>query len=301
MSISLRARLWRFLLRSFFKESRPILSQNRARIERTAELFRVPADVGVEKINLDGIPALWIRPAGVDKTRVMLYLHGGGYVTGSPNGHLMMCVPMAQTLQMNVLLPAYRLAPEHPFPAAVDDARKAYRWLLGQGFQPEKIVIAGDSAGGGLSLTTTLALRDAGEPLPAAVVAISPWTDLTHAGQSHFTLAEPEAVLKTDVLKEWALLYAGDAANLVNPLVSPIFADFHGFPPLMIQAGSEEVLLDDSRLLAEKARAEGVSVTLKVWDGLWHVWHALGDLIPESRMAFDEISQFVEQVLAMQD
>jgi monoterpene epsilon-lactone hydrolase len=254
--------------------------------------LRIPKDMQVERIKIDNLPAAWIHPSNADQEIVMLHLHGGGYVTGSIDSHLMMCVPMAQTLKMNLLLPEYRLAPEFPFPAALEDALKTYRWLLAQGYQPENIVISGDSAGGGLSLATVLALREAGEPLPAAVVSLSPWADLTHKGQSHVTKAESEAVLKMDVLKEWALCYT-DAANLTNPLISPVYADFQGFPPLLIQVGSEEILLDDALMVAEKAKADGVDVTLKIRDGLWHVWPVLGDLIPESRMAFDEIGQFI--------
>jgi acetyl esterase/lipase len=203
-----------------------------------------------------------------------------------------MCLPLAQTLKMNILLPDYRLAPEHPFPAALEDVLAVYRWLLAQGLQPEKIVISGDSAGGGLAVATALALRDAVESLPAAVIAISPWADLTHQGQSHLTKAESEAVLKTKTLKEWALCYT-DEANLHNPLVSPVYANFQGFPPLLILVGSEEILLDDSQMLAEKAQAAGVAVTLQVWEGLFHVWPALGDLIPESRQAFEAIGKFI--------
>jgi epsilon-lactone hydrolase len=296
MSLSLRARFWRFLLRKIFKEQQLTIEQNRASGARIAGYQRIPKEVAVAKIDLAGLPAAWIRPAGADTDRVILHLHGGGYVTGSIDSHLMMCVPMAQTLRMNMLLPEYRLAPEQPFPAALEDALKAYRWLLAQGTSPANITISGDSAGGGLSVATVLALRDAGEPLPAAVVCISPWADLTHKGASHSTKAVSETVLKTDVLKEWALCYT-DEANLSNPLVSPVYADFHGFPPLLIQVGSEEILLDDAITLAEKAKAAGVDVTFKVWAGLWHVWHALGNLIPENRQAFEEIGTFLHSKL----
>jgi epsilon-lactone hydrolase len=297
MSISLRARFWRLLLRNIFAGPRLTVAENRARDARNARLMnRIPAGVEFEKVDLAGIPAAWLRPANAGSTRVILYLHGGGYVVGSIDGYRMLCGLMAQTLQTNLLIPEYRLAPEQPFPAAMKDALTIYRWLLGQGYRSENIIIAGDSAGGGLSVATVLALRTAGEPLPAAVVCLSPWADLTHQGQSHHTQAQAEVVLKTEVLKEWALCYT-DAANLINPLVSPVYADFHSFPPLLIQVGSEEILLDDARTLAEKAQAAGVDVTLKVWDGLWHVWHALGDLIPENQRAFKEIGQFVHSRL----
>jgi epsilon-lactone hydrolase len=203
-----------------------------------------------------------------------------------------MCVPMAQTLKRNIFIPEYRLAPQYPFPAALEDALKSYRWLLAQGFRPADIVIIGDSAGGGLALATVLALRDAHEPLPTAVVCMSAWADLTHKGKSHSVNARSEVVLRTDVLQEWALYYT-DASNLNNPLVSPVYGDFHGFPPLLLQVGSNEILLDDSMTVAQKAKAVGVDVTLKVWDDMWHVWPALGDLIPESRGAFIEMEQFI--------
>ncbi|MCX6065942.1 MAG: alpha/beta hydrolase, partial [Chloroflexi bacterium] len=284
---------WRFILRKTIKEPRLTIPQHRAQAAKTARLAgRVPQDVTIEELKIDGLRAIWIRPTGADNDLVFLHLHGGGYVTGSIDSYRMMCIPLARTLKMNLLLPEYRLAPEHPFPAALEDALAVYRWLLAQGHQPGNIVICGDSAGGGLTLATIQALRAAGEPLPGAVICLSPWADLTHQGQSHLTKAKSEVMLKTDVLKEWALCYT-DAANLTNPLVSPVYADFHDFPPLLIQVGSEEILLDDARMVAEKASAAGVEVTLKVWDDLWHVWPALGELLPESRQSFEEIRQFI--------
>ncbi len=292
MRVSLRAHFWRFLLRKIFKERGLAIAQNRAQGAQMARYFRIPRDVTVEKFVLGGLPAAWIRPTSAKSERVLLHLHGGGYVTGSIDSHLMMCVPLAQTLKTNLLLPEYRLAPEHPFPAALGDALKTYRWLLEQGCQPKNIVLSGDSAGGGLSLATILALREAGEPLPAAVICLSPWADLTNSRQSHITKAEVEPVLTTASLHEWAACYSGDA-NLKNPLLSPVYANFHNFPPLLIQVGSDEILLNDSLALAEKARADGVDITLRVWGGLWHAWPALGSLIPESRHAFEEMGEFI--------
>lgn len=199
---------------------------------------------------------------------------------------------MAQTLKMNVLLPAYRLAPEHPFPAAMDDVLEIYRWLLSHGYQSKDILISGDSAGGGLCVAAVLALREQGDKLPAAVICMSPWADLTMQGRTHITNSKTEAMLNVDSLREWSLAYA-NKQNLNNPLVSPVFADFHDFPPLLIQVSKDEVFLDDAIALAEKARSAGVDVTLKVWDGLWHVWQVVGDSIPESKMAFEEVGVFV--------
>jgi epsilon-lactone hydrolase len=192
-----------------------------------------------------------------------------------------------------MFLPEYRLAPANPFPAALEDALKAYRWLLAQGTDPRDIVLSGDSAGGGLALATALSLRDAGDPLPAALICISPWADLTNQSGSHIANANVESVLRTDVLNEWARYYT-DESNLTNPLVSPVFADFRGLPPLLIQVGRDEILLDDSVTLAEKGKSAGVDVTLRIWDDMWHAWPVLGELIPESGMAFEEIRQFLD-------
>jgi len=293
MSLSLRSRFWRMLLRRIFKGRRMTIAQYRAREAQGAGFISVPKNLEVDQFEIEGIRAVWIKPSGGDSEKVVLHFHGGGYVTGGINSHQMMCGPMAQTLKTKILLPEYHLAPEHPFPAALEDALKVYRWLLTHGYLADNIIISGDSAGGGLALATVLSLRDNNEPLPAVVICMSPWVDLTHTGQSHFTQATAEVVLTTDILKEWALAYT-EAANWHNPLVSPIFADLHNFPPLFIQVGSAEILLDDARTLADKAKADGVDITLKIWDGMWHVWPALGGLIPESKKAFEEIGQFID-------
>ena len=228
MMQNLRSRFWRFVLRKVFKERPLPLEQDRARSMKIAKTMnRVPKGVEVERIDIDGLRAAWIRPVGADKDKVILYLHGGGYVTGSIESHLVMCCLMAQTLKTKLLLLDYRLAPEHPFPAALEDTLKVYRWLLAQGTRPAEIILSGDSAGGGLSVAAALALRDAVESVPAAVICISPWADLTCAGNSQLTKAEAEAVLKTEVLKEWALRYT-DEANLTTRWSRPftrIFTD----------------------------------------------------------------------------
>jgi monoterpene epsilon-lactone hydrolase len=271
------------------------IAQNRARSAQSARFMpRVSQGVQIEKLGIQGIPAVWISPLGAAQDRIILHLHGGGYVTGGIDSHQMMCTLMAQTLKIKVVLPEYRLAPEHPFPAALDDALTVFRWLLAQGHQPGNIIVSGDSAGGGLALALVLSLRDAGEPLPGAVVCMSPWTDLTLKGQSYITNAKAEVVLQEETLREWAACYFGQEKP-ENPLVSPAYADWHGFPPLLIQVGRDEILLDDSNLLAEKATRDGVDVTLQVWEGMWHVWQVLGDLIPESRKAFEEFGQFVKE------
>jgi monoterpene epsilon-lactone hydrolase len=293
MSISLRSRFWRTVLRKLFKNQNLSIAEHRANgLKNSKRMGGAPKTVKIQRFDIGGIQAEWLTPLDANHEQVILCFHGGGYVTGSIETYRMMCGLLANYTGVKVLIPNYGLAPENPFPAALDDALKIYRWLLEQGYSSANIIVAGDSAGGGLSLAAVLALRDKNESLPAAVVCLSPWVDLTLKNETHTTKAEAEAVLRTDVLREWALCYT-DETNLDNPLVSSVYADFHGFPPLLIQVGSDEILLGDSILLAEKAKAAGVQVELKIWDGMFHVWHALGDLIPESKMAFEEIGQFV--------
>lgn len=293
MKFNIRHIFWRFFLRRMFKSKLMSIAENRAiSLNNARWMNHIPKDVRVERFNMDEIPSAWIIPSVAENKKIILHFHGGGYVLGGIESSLVMCVLMAQTLKMKVLLPEYRLAPENPFPAAVNDALKIYRWLLAQGYDSKDIIVSGDSAGGGLCIAMTFSLRDAGEPLPYAVVCMSPWADLTFAGKSHITKEKVEPVLREDVLRMWAEAYCG-GENTSHPLISPIYGNFRAFPPLLIQVGSDEILLDDSILLAEKVRADGGTVTLKVWDGLWHVWQALGGLLPESRRAFEEMGEFL--------
>ena len=319
MRLSLRARFIRKLMMMSFKKT--ALSYREAR-ERGAKSGAAKAYfekiAEIERIDIQGIPAAWIRPrrrarsgasgrasgnvsggAGQNiGAPVLLHLHGGGYVSGTIDSYLPLCVPMARGLDVACLFPEYRLAPEHPYPAALEDALSAYRWLLAQGFAAAKIVVSGDSAGGGLALALVLALRDSGEAPPAAVACMSPWTDLTNRGSSRWTHENRDPLLTKETLDRWAACYAS-ASDLVNPLVSPAYADFRRFPPLLIQVGSEEILLDDAFALAEKAKAAGVDVELELFEDLWHVWQILGELLPESRRAFESLSRFVEAKTAI--
>ncbi len=186
----------------------------------------------------------------------------------------------------------YRLAPEHPFPAAVEDAIAAYKWLLAQGYKPGKIVIAGDSAGGGLTLAALLAIRDAGLPMPAGAVPISPWTDLEGTGESVRTRAARDVMVTQDNLQSSAKQYYG-MHDPKDPLVSPVHANFRGLPPMLIQVGDAEILLDDATRVAKSAKAAGVEVELEVWDEMPHVWHVFAKLLPEGQQAIDKIGKFV--------
>jgi phosphinothricin tripeptide acetyl hydrolase len=268
------------------------VAQRRAQYERAEKVFPTPPDVKVEHITAPTVPAEWLTPPGARAGTALLYLHGGGYVIGSPRSHRHLAAALGAAAQATVLLPDYRLAPEHPFPAAVDDAVAAYRWLLGRSIAPARIVVAGDSAGGGLTVATLLALRDAGVPPPAAGVCISPWVDLTGSGASYRTRAEADPIVKRVSIDGMADAYlAGKDAKL--PLASPLFADLRGLPPLLIHVGDDEVLLDDAVQLAERARKAGVDATLDVWDKMIHVWHWFFPMLDEGQAAIDRIGAFV--------
>ena len=267
-------------------------AERRAQYERAEKAFPTPSDVKVERVNAPVTPAEWLRPPSAELGRVVLYLHGGGYVIGSPRSHRHLAAAIAGASGASALLLDYRLAPEHPFPAAVEDATAAYRWLLDQAIAPERIVIAGDSAGGGLTVATLLALREARVPLPAGGVCISPWVDLTCSGASYRTMAEADPIVRRAGVEEMALAYLG-ATSPRTPLASPLFADLRGLPPLLIHVGRDEVLLDDAVQLAERARAAGVDATLDIYERMIHVWHWFLPMLDEAQTAVEAIGRFV--------
>jgi phosphinothricin tripeptide acetyl hydrolase len=267
------------------------VAERRAQYERAEKAFPTPPEVKVERVSAPVAPAEWLRPPGAVAGRVVLYLHGGGYVIGSPRSHRHLAAAIAAAGQASALLLDYRLGPEHPYPAAVDDATAAYRWLLDQGIAPGHIVIGGDSAGGGLTVATLLALRDARLPLPAGGVCISPWVDLTCSGGSYRTKAAVDPIVTRTGVEEMARAYLGSSAAR-TPLASPLFADLRGLPPLLIHVGSDEVLLDDAVQLADRARSAGVDATLEVWDRMIHVWHWFLPMLDEAQAAIDGIGRF---------
>jgi acetyl esterase/lipase len=228
---------------------------------------------------------------------VVLYLHGGAYALGVTDAHRVMAAQLARTANVRVLMLDYRLAPEHPYPAALEDVLLAYRWLLNQGIDAGQIVIGGDSAGGGLTLAALLALRDAAEPLPAGAVCISPWMDLALTGSSIQNKAKADPILDGDSLKMYARYYAGDNA-LTTPLISPLYADLRRLPPLLIHVGTEEVLLDDATRFSNRVTEAGGTVMLKIWDEMFHVFHLL-PFLPETKKAIQQMAQFVTDTLAL--
>ena len=272
----------------------PSVEQMRTGMEAMVQMAPVPADVERVSVTANGVPAEWVSTPGVDPQRVVLYLHGGGYVIGSINTHRDLAQRISRAAAARVLLIGYRLAPEHPHPAAVEDATAAYRWLLAQGVSPAKLAIAGDSAGGGLTVATLVALRDAGQPLPAAAVCLSPWVDLEGLGESMTSKADVDPMVQRGPLLRMAAMYL-NGQNPRTPLAAPLHADLRGLPPMLIQVGTAETLLDDSTRLAERARAAGVDVTLDPWDDMIHVWQAFAMLLPEGQQAIDGIGTFIRQ------
>ncbi len=252
----------------------------------------IPEDVSVTPAIAGGVPAEWVAASGVATERVLLYLHGGGYVIGSPATHRGLAASLSVAADCRVLSLDYRLAPENPYPAAVEDACAAYRWLLSEGVAPQKIALAGDSAGGGLTLATLIALRDAGDALPGAAVPISPWTDMQATGESMQTNLKNDPMVEPGGLMGMAKMYLG-SADPTQPTAAPLHGDFAGLPPLLIQVGALETLLDDATRVAAKARAAGVDVTLEVWPEMVHVWHLFAPILPEGREAINRIGEFL--------
>jgi monoterpene epsilon-lactone hydrolase len=292
MANNFRNTILRGLVRLLFGRKRSI-PEIRTFIEKSARMSgKLPSGIQAKQVDINGINAEWLFTSEAPQAKVILYLHGGGYVSGSIRSHRVMCVPLAKQTGLRILTPGYRLAPEHPFPAALEDVLSVYRWLLKQRYESKNIFLAGDSAGGGLSLAAVLSLREQGDPLPAGVICLSPWADLSLSGDTYRTNEKSEPVLSIEDLSEWALVYAG-RSNHRNPLVSPVYADYQGLPRILIQVGSEEVLLDDARSIEKKASAAGVDVSLNIYEGMWHVWHTVGTSLPEARAAFEEIHQFV--------
>ncbi|HVH03378.1 MAG TPA: alpha/beta hydrolase fold domain-containing protein, partial [Amaricoccus sp.] len=265
----------------------------RARMEREAALLPAPPGAALREASLGGVPAL--RIDGPEGGPVILWLHGGAYCLGSPRTHAAMVGDLARRAGMGVLLPDYRLAPEHRFPAAVEDARAAWDALVAEGVPPARIALGGDSAGGGLAFALLAALLAEGVA-PAALVAFSPWVDLTLSGASHRRLARRDALLPAERLPEVRDLYLA-GADPADPRASPHRAAFPAAPPVLIQASRDEILADDARLIAARLRAEGAPVALDLVAGVPHVWQFWHGYLPEADAAMDRAAGFLRRVL----
>ena len=278
-----------------------LLPELRRTFEQNTAKLSIPNDIRCKSVSAGGVTGTWFvppdaRPAG----GVVLHLHGGAFVMGSSATVAPVAAPLARAVGMPVFAPDYRLAPEHPFPAAVEDTVAAYRWLLETGADPRTVVISGDSAGGGLAVAGVIALRDRGLPRPAAVVCLSPWVDLTLTAPSIDARAELDPQVGRDFLQDSARHYlAGHDPR--DPLASPVFADLSGLPPLLIHVGGDEALLDDAHRLEQAAGAAGVDVTLECWEGMLHVWHCFGPRLPEAGAALTAIAAWVAGRLKQPD
>ncbi|MCY0387307.1 alpha/beta hydrolase fold domain-containing protein [Robbsia sp. Bb-Pol-6] len=267
------------------------------RAPRDWRIRAVPARAASEG-QVGTVAAEWIEPAAAELTptlsRTVLYLHGGAYLFCSPRTHRPITCALARHGLARVLAPEYRLAPEHPAPAALDDALAAYRGLLADGIAPTTIVVAGDSAGGGLTLALLLALRDAGDPLPAAGVLFSPWTDLAVTGATIDSHADSDVLFDGRGVRAAARLYLAGMPG-TDWRASPLYGDFTGLPPLLIQASDSEVLLDDARRVVDKARAAGVEVAFHQWRGVPHAWQIFAGFLPEARVALHQAGDFIRR------
>ena len=295
---SLRARFVRRTTRAFFKTidaQKADVYAMRNTWHSAAKVLWTPRKVTVEQTSVHGLNAEWLTPNGCPDDKLLLYLHGGSYVMGNCATHRQMVSYIAKFSGIKALLPEYRLAPEHPFPSAIDDSVSLYRSLLADGYTAKNIVIAGDSAGGGLTMATLLSLRDAGDPLPAAACLLSPWLDLAATGESMTTNANSDPWFRPGDLPVIARFYcAADEVRL--PLVSPVYADASGLPPLYIQVGQDEILLSDSTRLADNVRACGGAVDIEIWPDMWHVFQIFVGKMPESRSAIDNIGDYIRRI-----
>jgi epsilon-lactone hydrolase len=266
-------------------------------LDRLGRLFKPLSPIQFQPLRINNIPAEWVTPEDLTTQRVILYLHGGGFNSGSIVSHRSMVGNIASACKARALLIDYRLAPEHPFPCALEDCRAAYDWLRGSGTPVEQITLMGDSAGGALTLALLIQLRDQDIPLPAMAVCLSPATDLTMEGKSWKDNLRKDMMLNPKSIRTSIEIYLRDT-DPHDPYVSPLYADLQGLPPILIQVGSYEVLLSDVTRFAEKAKQAGVTVKLEVWEGMQHVWQFAASLLPEARQAIKQIGQFIDDIYA---
>ena len=262
-------------------------------IRQGARRVKLPPGVERAEVEADGVRCVWLLPPNAPADRVLLYLHGGGFVFGLSAQHLAMVAELTLQLGIRALLPDYRLAPHHPWPAALEDCLTAYRWLLRHGYPAQRIVVAGDSAGGNLTITLAMALRDAGEPLPAALACLSPVGDLSSSEERGRTFVDP--VLHPRAIRRFNRSYI-DGHDARHPLISPVFGDWHGLPPLLIHAGENELLREDAERMARAAQQAGAEVELAIYPWMWHVWQ-LNLELPQARDSLEKIAAFLRQHL----
>lgn len=268
------------------------LAQRRADIDARGLSFPLPADVQVERVDVDGVPAEWTRTDGAAPDQAILYLHGGGYAIGSLDSHRHLAAEAGRQAGAHVLAIDYRLAPEYPFPAPIEDTLTAYRFILDSGIKPANVALAGDSAGGGLVVGALLAIRDAGLPLPACGWCISPWVDMEAVSKSYEDRAETDPTVQRAGILDFAGIYL-NGADPRHPYAAPVYGDLRGLPPLLIQVGSVETLLDDALWLAREAGKADVPVDLQIWPEMIHVWHQYHQVLGAGQRAIEAGGAFI--------
>jgi monoterpene epsilon-lactone hydrolase len=267
------------------------IEQRRSEFQTALAQFQPAADVICQAVDAGGVPAEWITAPGAEQEKVIYYLHGGGYTMGSIATHREVVSRLSRAAGARALLIDYRLAPENRFPAALEDAKAGYRWLLSTGVKPSQLVVAGESAGGGLTVATLMTLRDSHLPLPAAGICMSPWVDMECLGKSMVTNSSVDPNVRQEDLKMNAEAYLGEADRR-TPLAAPIYGNLKGLPPLLIQVGTAEILFDDATRLAERARLDSVDVVFEPWEEMIHMWHVF-PMLPEGNQAIERIAEFM--------
>ncbi len=293
---SLRARLIRSLTSRYIHKidlASADVGKMRRRLDQLGRLTRAARDVAIEEDELHGLKVEWYRPAKARSGKILLYLHGGAFALGSCDSHRKLVTQIARAGRIDAVLPEYRLAPEHPYPAGLRDCVGVYRALLDYGYNPKNIIVGGDSAGGGLTMSLMLELRHAGEPLPGAAILISPFLDFTASGESVVTRAAQDPWFRPEDVNVVIGHYCPDE-ELEDPLLSPVFANVAGLPPTLVQVGDDEILLSDSTRIAANMKNAGVDAELQVFPEMWHVFQLFVGKMPESRGAIDKIGEFIE-------
>ncbi len=274
-------------------------AERRQRLDEVGSVWPTAADVQLSAVDLGGIPGEWSIVPGSDVARVLLFFHGGGYCSGSLLSHRRMVTEAGRAAGARTLAVAYRLAPEHPFPAALDDALAAWRFLRGQGIAAARVAVGGDSAGGGLTAALINTLRDDKEALPACAWLVSPWTDLTMSGSTLTTKDRTDPIIHKAYLQELATAYLAGGTSRKDPRVSPLYADLEGFPPTLIQVGSAETLLDDAARFAAVLGAADVPLTLEIWPHMIHAWHLWNARLEAGRLALASAGAFIRRHLCV--
>lgn len=275
------------------------LDELRRLFEQWGSITGEPGGVDYIETDAGGVPALWAAPNGAAEDRVLLCAHGGGYVVGSMYTHRKIYAHVAKAAGVRALIVDYRRAPENVHPGPVNDMARSYKWLLDQGVRPDHVALIGDSAGGGLAVTTILRARQEGLPVPAATMPLSPWLDMEASGESFTTNADKDLLVTRDIIEGMAGTFLGEGGNRRDPLANPLYADLHGLPPMYIQTGADETLLDDSRRLADLARRAGVDVTLEIVPEMQHVFQFLAGTAPEGDAAVRRLADWVRPKLGL--